>query len=576
MKPSRILLASLLSVVFAAATGCAPDPTHPPENARDRADALIEAGESIPLPAGAPRLILLVVIDQLRYDYLTRFEDLYTGGFRTLLERGALFTEARYRHGVNVTAVGHATIVTGRHPSHHGIVGNRWYDPALGRDVGAVEDSAYEPVAGPGVMASPRNLLVPTLGDRLKQSDRRSKTVGIGTKDRVAVLLAGTSGDGAYWFSEDCGCFITSSYFSSEAPAWLTNFRLRRPADSYLGKPWTHLLDDPELYSERSRGDAFKAENDGRDIVFPHIPQTYAQLKETHNYDEFVFDAVVEAMAFHEIGRDDVTDFLAVGFAATDHIGHSFGPFSQEAMDQHLRLDLLLGRLWDVVDKRVGLENTIVVLTADHGVAPLVAQSRRQGSAARGVRSDLFREAVDRAVAEHFGRDGVVAYVDGGHVTLDLEAIERLGLKREEVESVAKKALLEIDAVAAVYTHADLRAEHDSDDPDPYRELYRNAVYAGRSPHLLVQMKPFHYTGKTQGHTTHVSAHDYDRHIPIFVMGGGVAPGRYDSPSGPEDITPTLGAMLGLDIEPEPDARVLEELVFEKVNRPVSAGAAGQ
>ncbi len=561
MKPRRLLLLSLLSAVLSAATGCTQDhPTPPPENARDRADALIEAGEAGPLPDGAPRLILIVVIDQLRYDYLTRFEDLYTGGFRTLLDRGALFTEARYRRGVNVTAAGHATIVTGRHPSHHGVVSNRWYDPALGRDVGAVEDSAYGGVGGPGAGKSPRKLLVPTLGDLLKQSDRRSKTVGIGTKDRVAVLLAGRAGDAAYWFSEDCGCFITSTYFSSEAPAWLTKFRAERRVDGYLGKPWTRLLDDTELYTKRSREDAFHAEDGGRNIVFPHIPRTYSRLKETHHYDEFVLDVVVEAMEFHEIGRDDVTDLLAVGFAATDHIGHRFGPFSQEAMDQHLRLDLLLGRLWSEVDKRVGLENTIVILTADHGVAPLAAQSRKKGNAAGGIPSARFREAVNGALAEEFGREGVVAYVYDGHVTLDLEAVERLGLEREEVERVARKALLEIDAVDAVYTHGDLRNEPDRDDPDLYRELYRNAVYDGRSPHLLVQMKPLYYTGETQGHTTHVSAHDYDRHVPIFVMGGGAAPGRYETPSGPEDIAPTLAAMLGLDIEPEPDARVLREL----------------
>ena len=560
MKGRRLLLASLLSAVLAAATACSPVPTPPPETARERADALIETSESRPLPAGAPRLILLVVIDQLRYDYLTRFEDLYTGGFRKLLEKGALFTEARYRHGVNVTAVGHATIVTGRHPSRHGIVGNRWYDHVLGRDIGAVEDPAYAAVGGAGARTSPRKLLVPTLGDLLKQSDRRSITVGIGTKDRVAVLLAGTAGDAAYWFSEDCGCFITSNYFASEPPAWLTEFRWQHSADTYLDTPWTRLVDAPQLYRERSREDAFKAESDGSNIVFPHVPRTYEDLKKTHNYDEFVLDAVAEAMEFHEIGRDDVTDLLAVGFAATDHIGHSFGPFSQEAMDQHLRLDLLLGRLWDVVDKRVGLENTIVVLTADHGVAPLVAQSQVQGIPAKAVRETVIRNAVNQAVAEHLGQSDIVAYVDGGHVAFNVKAIEAGGLGREEVERVAKQALLALDPVAAVYAHADLRAELDEQDPDLYRALYRNSVYPGRGPHLLVQLKPLYYTGESQGHTTHISAHDYDRHVPIFFMGGGANPGRYDKPSGPEDIAPTLAALLGLDIEPEPDARVLDEL----------------
>ena len=560
MNPRRLLAVSVSSAVLVAATACAPDPTPPPETARDRAAALIEAGESTPLPADAPRLILLVVVDQLRYDYLTRFEDLYTGGFRRLLDQGALFTEARYRHGVNLTAVGHATIVTGRHPSHHGIVGNRWYDPALGRDVGAAEDAAYAAVGGPGNQTSPRKLLVPTLGDLLKQSDPRSKTVTIATKRRVAVMLAGTTGDAAYWFSDECGCLVTSNYFISEAPAWLSKFRQQRRADAYLEKPWARLRDDPRLYNERSREDAFKTENNGSNFVFPHAARSYAQLKKTHHYDEFVFDAAVEAMEFHEVGRDDVTDVLAIGFPATDHIGHSFGPFSQEAMDQHLRLDLLLGRLWDEVDKRVGLENTIVVLTSDHGVAPLVAQSRGQGIPADTVPSDVLRNTVNQAAAEHLGQGDVVAYVDGAHVTFDLKAIEAGGLKREQVEKVAKQALLALDPVAGVYTHADLRAAPDDQDPDPYRALYRNSLYPGRTPHLLVRLKPFYYTGDSPGNTTHISAHDYDRHVPIFVMGGGAPPGRYDTPSGPEDIAPTLAVLLGFSIEPEPDARVLEEL----------------
>ena len=560
MKLCPLLLVGVLSAVLVGATGCGSAPGPPPETARERADALIAAAAPRPLPAAAPRLILLVVIDQLRYDYLTRFEDLYTGGFRTLLEEGALFTEARYRHGVNVTAVGHATIVTGRHPSRHGIVGNRWYDPALGYDVGAVEDPAYAAVGGSGNQTSPRKLRVPTLGDRLKQSDHRSKTVGIGAKDRVAVLLAGTAGDAAYWFSDDCGCFISSNYFAPEPPAWLAEFGRRHSADTYLDTPWTRLVDAPRLYRERSREDAFQAESDGRNNVFPHVPRTYQDLKKTPNYDDFALDAVVEAMEFHEIGRDDVTDLLAVGFAATDHIGHSFGPFSQEAMDQHLRLDLLLGRLWDEVDRRVGLENTIVVLTADHGVAPLVAQSRGQGMPAKAVPENVFRNAVNQALAEHLGQSDLVAYVYGGHVALNVKAIEASGLKRETVERIAKQALLALDPVAAVYTTADLLAPTDDDDADPYRALYRNSVYPGRGPHLLVQLKPLYYTGGSQGNTTHISAHDYDRHVPIFFMGGGVKPGRYKRPSGPEDIAPTLAALLGFDIEPEPDARVLDEL----------------
>ena len=190
--------------------------------------------------------------------------------FGPLLERGALFTEARYRHGANVTAAGHATIITGQHPSNHGVVGNTWHGKQHGQFVTSVSDSDYLPIGGPGANVLPLNLSVPTIGDMLKEKNQDSKVVAIGTKSRVAVTLAGQKGDAAYWFSNVCGCFITSSYYSAHVTIWLTEFQPENDEDQHLREPWKRLLNAPRLYLERSREDKFYAENGGHDSIFPH------------------------------------------------------------------------------------------------------------------------------------------------------------------------------------------------------------------------------------------------------------------------------------------------------------------
>src|SRR5712671_5661225 len=207
-------------------------------------------------PAGRPRLVLVLSIDQMRFDYLTRFERLYTGGLRRLLDRGAIFTNARYRHAATETGPGHSVILSGRHPSHSGVVANSWYDPYLHAAVNVVDDPVQKPLGGPGRSASPANALSFTIGDVLKTKSPDSKVVAVALKDRSAILMAGRRGDGAYWYEADGGNFITSTYYMPAAPPWLVTWNTRHLANQYAGKLWTRLRSDAALYEEYAGKDA--------------------------------------------------------------------------------------------------------------------------------------------------------------------------------------------------------------------------------------------------------------------------------------------------------------------------------
>ena len=240
-------------------------------------------------------------------------------------------------------------ILTGRHPSHSGIVANDWYDAYLGKAVNVVDDPVQRPLGGAGRSASPANPLGFTVGDLLKANNPESKVVGVSLKDRSAILMGGRRADGAYWYETAGGNFITSTYYMPEAPAWLLAWNKRRLADRYAGKTWTRLLPDAALYERYAGKDAIEGEWDRKDTVFPHAIRGnppavafYDDLRRTPFADELTLDVALEAMKAHRIGEDAVTDILAIGFSATDVIGHTYGPDSHEIMDQLLRLDLVL------------------------------------------------------------------------------------------------------------------------------------------------------------------------------------------------------------------------------------------
>jgi predicted AlkP superfamily pyrophosphatase or phosphodiesterase len=521
-------------------------------------------GLSQPAPA-APRLVLVLAIDQMRFDFLTRFAPLYTGGLRTLIDRGAVFTNANYRHASTETGPGHSVLLSGRHPSHSGIVANEWYDTYLGKAINVVDDPVQTPIGGFGRAASPANALGFTIGDVLKSRTPHSRVVGISGKDRSAILMGGLRADAAYWFENSGGNFITSSFYMDEAPAWLAEWNSRRSVDRFAGQPWGRLLEDSAVYERYAGADAVEGEWDRIDTAFPHVftakppqAQYYVDLRRTPFLDDITFDFALEAIKHYELGGDAATDILAVGFSASDGIGHAYGPNSHEVMDQLLRLDLLLGRLFKELEATVGLDNTLIVLSADHGSRPLVEFENARGISARRVPPAVLRTAVTEAFARRYpGVNDLISYFSVDFY-LNVDAMRRRTLDQREVEQTAIEALLATGVVERVYTHDDLQSVAASS--DPFLTLFRNAFFEPRSPHLTVLLKRDVHLSGLAGGTGHGSAYEFDRHVPIVFMGRGVAPGRYPNPSGPEDIAPTLAEMLQLEFPREWDARVLTEM----------------
>jgi predicted AlkP superfamily pyrophosphatase or phosphodiesterase len=504
------------------------------------------------LAPGAPRLVLAVAVDQMRADYLTRYLSLYTAGLRRLSAEGAVFANARFRHACTETGPGHSVLLSGRSPRSSGIVGNSWYDRALKQRVNVVDDPTVRVLGGAGRPASPASFNAFTVGDVLKARSPRSRVVGVSFKDRAAILMGGRRADGAYWYEASGGRFVTSTWYAGEAPGWLERWNRRLLPASYAARPWERLLSDPAVYERLAGPDDVKGEWDGQDTVFPHRirgnpPEIdyFDDLRRTPFADEILLDFALTAMASHGLGEDDVTDLLAVSFSACDVIGHTYGPDSQEMLDYQLRLDRTLGRLFDEMDARVGKNRWLAVLTADHGVMPLVEVLQARGLPARRVAPDEMHAAVQAALAARFpGADGLIADTDPMEYVLDQAAVDRHGLDRGLVERTIRDALVSTGVVDAVYAAPELMGPPRP--ADPFFDLHRRAFFASRSGDLVTRTKPYVYVGGRVGGTGHGTPHDYDRHVPIVFLGPGVAAGTHDEACGPEDVAWALGRLLGL------------------------------
>ena len=509
-----------------------------------------------------PRLIVLLSIDQMRYDYLVRFKPLFTGGLKTLIESGAVFSNARHRHANCETGPGHSVMLSGRNAWHSGIVANDWFDEELGRMVNVVEDPAISPVGGAGRGASPANFIGFTLGDMLKKVSPDSRVVGVALKDRAAVLMAGPRGDAAYWYEIEQGRFITSTYYMKTVPEWLETLNARRIPEAHAEKSWTKLLNDDSVYRKYAGEDEVATEADLKDTVFPHsiqgtpgTPAYFDSFRRTPFADELTLEVALGAMTAHDLGTDDATDILAIGFSATDVIGHEFGPDSHEVMDQMLRLDLTLQRVLDAVRARVGPDRAVFVLSADHAVMPLVESLQKRGVAAKRVRpADLQTVGMAALEARFPGKKDLVAAYLAPDFYLDLESIAGQGLRRHDVEQTLGEALLATGVVAKIYTAATFAGDPPSRADDPYFDAVRRSYFAPRSPHVIARLKEFMYLTAKPGGAGHGSPYEYDQHVPLIFMGPAIKPGTYEGESGPEDVAPTLGLLLGIDY-PLQDAR---------------------
>ncbi len=497
------------------------------------------ARPAAPPPEGAPRLVLLVVADQLSQDLLERTRPLLTGGLARLLDQGASFTDAHHAHAGTTTAPGHATLATGADPARHGVIANSWFDRVRGGWVYSVEDP------GRGLV-SPVQLRVPTLGDRLRERWPRSKVFAAAGKDRSAVLLAGRRGHGAFWFED--GEWVGSEYYTPRgAPDWLDTFNERDEPRRLLGRLWEPLPVAPEdaaaagvLAADRGDFDpglprAFGGFSPAADGGFyeafedsPFLDQDLAELAE----------ALVEA---EELGADGWPDLLALSFSALDLVGHEYGPNSPEALDVVLRLDRTLGDLFAFLDREVGEGEVLAALSSDHGVAPLPELAAALGVPGRRAGRDLVA-CLQRANLDLGLRFGEGIDWLGRGFYLDGEALAEHDFEAAEVAAAAAELVERCPGVARAWTWADLADDGES---ATYRDAFRRSFDPERSPDLLIEVEPY-FVPVTSGDATHGSPHPYDTHVPLVFAGPGVPAGEVAGRVHTSDLAPTLGALLGL------------------------------
>ena len=515
------------------------------------------------LPARAPadtpdiKLVLLIAVDQFRYDYLTRFRSEYTEGFKRLLTDGAVFTNANLEHYPTVTAVGHATMLSGAIPAVSGIIGNDWFDRETGATVQSITDHSVKPV-GPSSapLASPRRLLVSTLGDELKMASRFPKgapeaprVIGISLKDRSAILPVGRGADAAYWWDTKSGSFVTSTYYVNEAPPWLVTFNDRKIADTHAGQAWS-LLATPSQ-------------------VFKQLPAEagaglYDAVYASPFGNELLLKLADEVLTRERLGQRSVTDLFSVSFSSNDSVGHTHGPDSAQVRDIAVRTDRVIGQLLARVDKAVGLQHTLVALTADHGVAPvpetLHALSLPGG---RLTNKDLF-DPIQQALAARFGDGKWILATAGSSPYLNYELMAKLQLDPVEVRRVAAAAAAAVPHVARVYTRDQLLRGEAAGDLIGSRVL--RGFNAQRSGDLEIIFEPY-WMRQAQG-TTHGTPYNYDAHIPLILMGRYFKGGTYSAHVALNDLAPTLATVLSVEIPAGSSGRVLTEALRTPAEMP--------
>jgi predicted AlkP superfamily pyrophosphatase or phosphodiesterase len=524
-------------------------------------------------PGEPPKLILQVTVDQLRGDLPTRYYDrLGDGGFRYLWEEGIVYRNAHHAHANTETIVGHTTLATGAYPSVHGMVGNLWFDRESGFTTYNVEDAGYplltagadvdedteiDPTqrAASSEGRSPAAILVTTFSDELRSSTGgAAKVVGVSVKDRGAISMAGHTGT-AYWFSKASGEFVTSSYYRDEYPGWVAEFNAARPAQAFANKSWTLLHEQDSYLFGHSDDRAWETDVAGFGRVFPHAfgdgssPYFTTWLTLSPAGDRLVLDFAKQALVNEQLGADDVTDYLSVSFSSTDYVGHVFGPSSLEGEDNILQLDRTLAELFAFVDKQVGLDNTLIALSADHGGPDTPGYLDSLGIPGGYVDPESWdREAAITRIKERFGVEGELIetyshpYLYFSADVKDDRAIDQLAL-----EAAVAEELMKFQGVSLAVSSTALRRGSLPD--TELMAAVKHNFHPKRSGDVFIVFEPNWFINDFEGlivASTHGSPWNYDTYVPIVFAGAGLEPAIVDRRVLTVDIAATLSAFLGI------------------------------
>jgi predicted AlkP superfamily pyrophosphatase or phosphodiesterase len=518
------------------------------------------------------RLAVLVVFDQMRGDYLTRWDELFgDGGFHRLEKEGAWYQNCHYPYAHTVTGAGHASLLTGCTPMTHGIIANDWFDRAAGEQVYCATSSRYQRVpplaenAGESLprkarpAGAPDRMLAPTLGDALKEATgAKGRVVALSLKDRGCVPPAGRKPDACYWFDTNTGTFVTSTYYRDQSHPWVEEFNRTQPGDRWFAKSWTRLRADLDYERYSGPNDQSGEGNGiGQGRVFPHPMNgglkrpgklSYEALYNSPFGNEILLDLVKRAIDAENLGKHDTPDLLSVSFSGNDPIGHCWGPDSQEVLDVTLRSDLIVKELLAVLDAKVGKGRYTLVQTADHGVCPLPEVVRKQGKEADRILPSELGHSIETFLDSTYdnGRRQVSWLDDLVYpwVYLNQRTIQKFGLKQADIEEALAAWLKKQPGIQTAYTRTQLLKGVPAD--DDIGQAVRRSFHPERSGDVTIVVKPYYQIMSFLVGTGHGTPHAYDTHVPLLVFGPDVQSGIRKEKVVPLTTAAILARALGI------------------------------
>ncbi len=507
-----------------------------------------------------PKLVVGIVVDQMRWDYLYRFTERYgEGGFKRLLKDGFTCENTNISYIPTVTAAGHAGIYTGSIPALTGIVGNEWITQNSGKEMYCTEDTTVKTVGSTSVagLMSPKNLLVTTIADELKLATNfKSKVIGIALKDRGGILPAGHTANAAYWFDDATGSWITSTFYMQNLPEWATSFNNKKLTEKYIKGNWNTLYPIDTYKKGTSDDSKYEGKLPGEKApIFPHMTanmmgRNFSAIRNSPYGNTLTFDFAKQALISENLGKGEVTDMLAISLSSTDYIGHQFAINSIEIEDTYLRLDQDLASFLTALDKQVGEGNYTVFLSADHGAAHNPSYLNDQKIAAGFWPSRDIMKDLNLQLEKEFKTANLVLSLANYQVNFNNQAIESKNIDHELIKAFTINYLKKLKAV--VYA-IDLEKINDASLPEPLKTRMINGYSHLRSGAIQVILEPGWYSGYSTTGTTHGTWNPYDAHIPLVFMGWGVKKGVLHRNTEMADIAPTLSALLKIQ---EPNGNV--------------------
>lgn len=515
--------------------------------------------------AQKPKLVVGIVVDQMRQEYIYRFQSRFgEGGFKRMMTEGFSFKNAHFNYVPTYTAPGHASVYTGTTPGIHGIIGNDWYSKAIGRMIYCTEDSTEQTVGSNSAhgQMSPQNLLTTTITDELRLfTQKRSKSIGISIKDRGAIFPAGHLGN-AYWYDRETGDFISSTYYLQELPDWVNKFNKRKLADKYMSQVWEPLYDINTYIASGPDKSKYEGLIGEKDAVFPYdmslAKGNYEVLASTPFGNDILTDLTLAALEGEQLGKGDYTDFLAVSFSSTDYIGHHFGPNAVELEDTYLRLDKNIATIMQALDKQIGKGNYVMFLTADHAVAD-VPQYLIDNKIPVGYFKENVKEKVTEALNIKYGEGEWIENMSNLQIFFNHELITEKNIELHNIQEYVAHFIMKFDGVAESYPgYVINRMDYNA---GGVKGLLARGYNQKRSGDVVFSLHPGWFRSWETTGTTHHSAYTYDTHVPLIWYGMGIKKGesyRYRSIT---DIAPTLAMMLEIKLPSGATGEPLEEIL---------------